>query len=46
MTPQLEQQAVRADAAAARVAAQAAAARKAHHGKPRSPQVAAVPTKS
>ena len=41
MTPQLAQQAVKADAAAAR----AAAARKAHHGKPRAPQVA-VPTKS
>jgi enterochelin esterase-like enzyme len=46
MTPQLAQQAVKADAAAARVAARAAAARQAHHGKPRPPQVAAVPTKS
>ena len=42
MTPQLAQQAVKSDAAAARVAA----ARKAHHGKPWPPQVAAVPTKS
>ena len=41
MTPQLAQQAVRADAAAARVAA----ARMAHHGKPRSPHVATATKK-
>ena len=46
MTPQLAQQAVKADAAAARVAVRAAAAHKAHHGKPWPPHVAAVPTKS
>jgi enterochelin esterase-like enzyme len=46
MTPQLAQQAVRADAAAARVAARAAADRRAHHAKPWPSQVAAVPTKS
>jgi enterochelin esterase-like enzyme len=42
MTPQLAQQAARADAAAAR-AARAAAARKAHAGQPRPPRVATVP---
>jgi enterochelin esterase-like enzyme len=46
MTPQLAQQAAKADAAAARVAARSAATRKTHYGKSRSPQVAAVPTKS
>ena len=43
MTPQLAQQAARADAAAARAAARAAAARKAHDGKTRPPHVATVP---
>jgi enterochelin esterase-like enzyme len=46
MTPQLAQQAVKADAAAARVATRAAGTRKAHRGKHPPPQVAAVPTKS
>jgi len=46
MTPQLAQQAARADAAAARAAAKAAAAkaaaaRNAHHGRPRPPRAAA-----
>ena len=44
MTPQLAQQAVKADAAAARAAA-AAAARKAHDAKPRPSHTPAVPRK-
>ncbi len=44
MTPQLAQQAARADAAAAR-AAKAAAARKAHAAKPRPPHTRVVPKK-
>ena len=52
MTPQLAQQAAKADVAAAKAAAaraaaaRAAAARKAHHGKPRSPRAATVPKKT
>jgi enterochelin esterase-like enzyme len=46
MTPQLAQQAVRADANAARAAAaRAAAARKAHHDKPRPTRAARAPKK-
>jgi enterochelin esterase-like enzyme/uncharacterized membrane protein len=46
MTPQLAQQAVRADANAARAAAaRAAAARRAHHNKPRLPRGATLPKK-
>jgi enterochelin esterase-like enzyme len=45
MTPQLAQQAARADAAAARAAAKAAAARKAHDAKPRPPHTPVVPRK-
>ena len=50
MTPQLAQQAVRADANAARAAAKAAAAkaaaaRNAHHAKPRPPRAATAPKK-
>jgi hypothetical protein len=46
MTPQLAQQAAKADAATARAsAARAAAARKAHLGKPRPPHAAAATKK-
>jgi enterochelin esterase-like enzyme len=45
MTPQLTQQAVKADAAAARAAKAAAAARKAHDAKPRPPHTPAAPRK-
>jgi len=45
MTPQLAQQAARADAAAAQAAARAAAARRAHAAKPRPPHSPAVPRK-
>jgi enterochelin esterase-like enzyme len=45
MTPQLAQQASKADAAAARAAARATAARKAHPGKPRPTHAAMVPKK-
>jgi enterochelin esterase-like enzyme len=49
MTPQLAQQAVRADAnaarAAAKAAAKAAAARNAHHAKPRPPRARTAPKK-
>ena len=45
MTPQLAQQAVKADAAAAAAAARAAAARKAHDAKSRPPHSPAVPKK-
>jgi hypothetical protein len=45
MTPQLAQQAAKADAAAAKAAAGAVAARKAHHGKPRPPHAATASKK-
>jgi enterochelin esterase-like enzyme len=46
MTPQLAQQAARADAIAARVAAaRAAAARKAHRGEPKPPHPTVTPTR-
>ena len=45
MTPQLAQQAARADALAAAAAARAAAARRAHDAKPRPPHTPAVPRK-
>ncbi len=45
MTPQLAQQAAKADAAAARAAARAAAARKAHVAKPRLPHARVAPKK-
>jgi hypothetical protein len=45
MTPQLAQQAVKADAAAARAAKAAAAARKAHDAKPRPSHTPAAPRK-
>ena len=44
MTPQLAEQAAKADAAAARAAARAAAARQARHGKPK-PRAAVAPKK-
>jgi len=45
MTPQLAQQAAKADAAAARAAGRAAAVRNAHHGKARPPRAATAPKK-
>jgi len=45
MTPQLAQQAARADAAAARAAARAATAQKAHAAKARTPHARVVPKK-
>ena len=45
MTPQLAQQAAKADAKAAAAAARAAAARRAHDPKPRPPHTTAVPRK-
>ena len=45
MTPQLAQQAAKADAKAAAAAARAAAARRAHEAKPSPPHTTAVPRK-